>query len=171
MNEMAGADMLRPRIAGSDEKKRRSLIARSLAANRDWDIGFGGGASRGLDKSENGRVRRIGEAAKTWIASLRGECVLREVVRADREESGDPRELLRCDRRGRNLDHNADRHRPGGCDHVALERRMGACERSASRLHLGRLGDHRKHDAHIMARACAKYSAKLRLENRRLAHG
>ena len=118
---------------------------------------------RRVDEAEDRRVERRGEARERLARAVDGERVLHEIVRAEAEELGLAREDVGHDRRGRDLDHHAERD--------VLRERLAARARllagparggaATSRISLAG-GHHRDHDAHVAVRARAHHGAELR---------
>ena len=70
------------------------------------------GGHRARDQAQHGGIAGIVEIGDRTDVARRGHRVLRQVVGADRIEVG--REALRRDRRGRHLDHDAERRSAAG---------------------------------------------------------
>ena len=61
-----------------------------------------------LDEAQHGRMQTVGLGGEIGLATVHRERVLREIVRADRQEIRVLRELIGQQRRRRHFDHHAD---------------------------------------------------------------
>src|SRR5437016_3983929 len=107
----------------TEEQSRRGGIGRQLTAYRRRDPRCGSRLCGHPDQPEHGRMEGVGEVAQVLVAAVGGERVLREVVRPDREEGGNARQVWGGEGRCGDLDHDPDlgRSRPDrrghGADH------------------------------------------------------
>ena len=109
-------------------------------------------------------MERVGEPRHPCVSTLRGQRVLREVVRPDGQEVGVGGQRRRPERRRRDLDHGSSRELvPGSLaaatELVARQRQLG--QRGAP---LGAGGDHREQHADRVERGDAQDGAELHPE-------
>ena len=98
----------------------------------------------------------VGEAAHADVPAVGGHRVLREIVRADREEVGVRREAVGEQGRGRHLDHDADLERRRPSPAPSSTRRVRRAGSSSTRR------DHREHHPERMVGGHAEDRAQLR---------
>ena len=94
--------------AEAQQQRRGGGIARELAADPDPAAMRPCGDGGGLDEPEHRWVQRVGQCRDVFVAAIGGEHVLRQVVRADREEVDRGCERRRGERCGGHLHHDAD---------------------------------------------------------------
>ena len=109
-------------------------------------------------------MKRVLVRGERRVAAVGGEGVLGEVVRADAEEVGLLGKRAGAERGGGNLDHDAGRDGPFVDDAPFFQLIVGPRERFPGAEKIGRVGDHREHDAEIAAVRGAEDGAQLDAE-------
>ena len=100
-------------------------------------------------------------AATSRVAALGRQRVLRQVVRAHREEVDERRELLREQGRRRHLEHHADLEASGDGDALVAQGGPGLVQQRPRPAQLVDGGHHREHDAHLVTGGDAQDGAQL----------
>ena len=99
-----------------------------------------------IDCPQDGRMERVLERGEGGVPAIRGEDVLRQVVRPDAEEVDSPGQLG-GEKGGRwHFDHDPGHHPLGRRQAVADKRLAGLVTQRHEQLHVGNRGDHRRHD-------------------------
>ena len=93
-----------PRPSNNDVAVASPASSPQTPTQRPWCPGGDGG---GLDEPEHRWVQRVRQCRDVFVAAIGGEHVLRQVVRADREEVDRGCQGRRRERRGGHLDHDA----------------------------------------------------------------
>src|SRR5439155_10217319 len=92
----------------TEQQRRRGRVGRQLTAYRCRDPRCDSGLRGHRDQPEHARVEGVGEVTQVLVAAIRGEGVLRKVVRPDREEGGDACQMWGGEGRCGDLDHDPD---------------------------------------------------------------
>src|SRR5438067_1572129 len=99
--------------------------------------------------SANDGARSPTSTAPAFVAAIDGECVLDQIVRADREEVELFQERVHCEDRRRNFDHAADGDPRIEWSALLAQRLFGLREQRERLIDLGHRREHRDQDLHV----------------------
>ena len=128
-----------------------------------------GRAAHHHDDPQNCGMQRLVQPRHALVGAIDGEAILNQVVGADREKIDFPRQQIRGVRRGRNLDHDADRH-DGRRRATARQLRGRFPDQAPGLAQLLDARDERKHDPQLALGALerrAQQRAQLHLKRLR----